>query len=233
MFKTTLIIGGTSGIGLEVARVALERGGRVLVTGRDTARAARVAAGLGGESRGVALDLARPTEIAGRLSDVGRIDRLVLAAVERDVNSLREYDASAALSAVALKVVGYAAAINALLGKLASDAAIVAIGGLARRYHCPGSTSVALINGAVTSMAKTFAAELAPIRVNAVHPGVVVDSPAQAAMPPAMLDRVRAQTPSKKPVTMRHVADAVTFLLENEGINGVNLDVDGGFPTHW
>jgi NAD(P)-dependent dehydrogenase (short-subunit alcohol dehydrogenase family) len=67
---------------------------------------------------------------------------------------------------------------------------------------------------------------LAPVRVNAIHPGIVGDSPFWAGKP---LDAVITRTPTGRLVTMAEVVDATVFLLENRGINGVNLAIDGGW----
>ena len=84
------------------------------------------------------------------------------------------------------------------------------------------------MNGAVTSMVRTFAIELAPVRVNAIHPGIVGDSPAWVNAG-EMLERTKARTPTGRLVTMDDVADAAVFLLENRAVNGVNLAVDAGW----
>jgi NAD(P)-dependent dehydrogenase (short-subunit alcohol dehydrogenase family) len=87
---------------------------------------------------------------------------------------------------------------------------------------------VSTINGGVTGMVHTLAVELGPIRVNAIHPGIVGDSPMWRD-DDAMLDRVRNRTPIGRPVTMDQVVSASVFLLENGGVSGVNLAVDGGW----
>ena len=75
-------------------------------------------------------------------------------------------------------------------------------------------------------MIRTLALEMAPIRFNAIHPGIVADSPYWAGKP---LDHVVARTPTKRLTTMADVVDATVFLLENPAVNGVNLYVDGGW----
>jgi NAD(P)-dependent dehydrogenase (short-subunit alcohol dehydrogenase family) len=224
-----LIVGATSGIGRRIAHVLASRGEEAVVTGRDQARADVAAAEIVGQHRGLALDLTRPEEIAGRLANVGAINHLVLAAVERDRNSVRSYDIERAIRAFTLKVVGYTAVVHALAEQFAPDASIVIIGGMARDWPYPGSTTITMANGAVTSMVRTLAVELAPVRVNAVHPGAVGDSPAVSEAPPALVEAARAQTPTGRLATMDNVAAAALALLDNPGINGVNLPVDGGF----
>ena len=108
----------------------------------------------------------------------------------------------------------------------ARTARIVIFGGLAKDRPYPGSTTVSSVNGGVTGLVHTLAVELAPIRVNAVHPGIVGDSPFWRGKD---LDRYVSRTPTTRLATMRDVADAVVFLLRNGSVSGVNLNVDGGW----
>jgi NAD(P)-dependent dehydrogenase (short-subunit alcohol dehydrogenase family) len=225
---SVVIVGGTRGIGRELARAYVERGRRVVLTGRDPARAGAVAAELGGDARGIGLDLAQPGEIAERLGDVGPVDRLVLVAIDRDANTAREYDLERALGLVTLKLVGYTQVVHTLLPAMAEDGAILLFGGLAKDRPYPGSTTVSTVNGGVTGMVHTLATELAPIRVNAIHPGIVGDSPMWRDNE-AMIENVSNRTPIGRPVTMGEIVGAALFLLDNGGVNGVNLAVDGGW----
>jgi NAD(P)-dependent dehydrogenase (short-subunit alcohol dehydrogenase family) len=225
---SVVIVGGTRGIGRELARTYAQRGREVVLTGRDEANAREVAAVIGGTARGIALDLAAPEQIAARLDGIGPVARLVLAAIDRDSNSAREYDLGAALSLVTLKLVGYTEVVHRLLPQMARDASILLFGGLAKDRPYPGSTTVSSVNGGVTGMVHTLAVELAPIRVNAIHPGIVGDSPMWRDNA-AMLENVSRRTPIGRPVTMDEIVGAALFLLENGGVNGVNLAVDGGW----
>ena len=228
MSNTAIVIGGTQGIGQAVAQLMLARGDSVIVTGRDKERAEAAATALGGDARGLAVDLAKPHEIAAALADVPPIRHIVITAILRDANTARNYDVDRALGLVTLKLVGYTAAINALLPKLAEDGAIVLFGGLAKERPYPGSTTVTSVNGAVTTMVHTLAVELAPVRVNAIHPGIVGDSPAWAEKQ-EVLQAVVARTPTKRLATMHDVASAALFLLDNQSIDGVNLNIDNGW----
>jgi NAD(P)-dependent dehydrogenase (short-subunit alcohol dehydrogenase family) len=222
--KHVLVVGGTSGIGQRTARFFADAGDDVTLTGRDAGRAAEAAGKVGG--RGLALDLARPDEIGAALAGVERVDHLVLAAIERDRNTVADYDIGEALRLVTLKLVGYTEVVHAVLPRMSADASIVIFGGLAMARPYPGSTTVSTINGGVTGLLNTLAVELAPIRVNAVHPGIVGDSPAWSG---AALDHVVSRTPTGQLATMDDVVDAVAFLLRNRSVNGVNLFVDGGW----
>ena len=226
---SVVVIGGTSGIGRAIAESFAQRGREVVISGRGVERAQQVAAEIGGATTGIGLDLGVPDEIAGRLAGVAGVRHLVLAAIERDLNSVRDFDVAGATRLVMLKLVGYLEAVHALLPELGADSSILLFGGLAKERPYPGSTTVTTVNGGVTGMVRTLAVELAPIRVNALHPGIVGDSPAWAARPPEVLDAIRARTPTGRLATMRDVAGAAIFLLENSSVNGVNLEVDGGW----
>ena len=201
----------------------------MIVTGRDQARADAAAAEIGGRTRGIGFDLADPHAIANHLADVGEVEYLVLAAIERDVNKVHEYDIDGALRLVTLKLVGYTAVVHALTRRLRDNAAIVIYGGLARDRPYPGSTTVTTVNGGVTSLVRTLVVELAPKRVNALHPAIVGDSPQWVDMPAERREALVDRTPIGRLVTMAEVVDASRFLLENEAINGINLVVDGGW----
>src|SRR6266511_1696046 len=167
---SVVVVGGTRGIGLEIARHYAGRGREVVVSGREAARAQAVAKELGGRTLGIGLELALPEGIAAALAEVGHVDHLVLAAIDRDDNTVRD-----------------------------------------------------------SGMVRALGVELAPIRVNAIHPGIVGDSPFWSQKPEAVLEGFRSRTPTGRLATMRDVVAAVVFLLENRSVNGVELDVDGGW----
>ncbi len=226
---SALIVGGTSGIGRRLAEVLAKRGEEVVITSRDAARAAAVAAEIGGRTRGIALDLNHPEQISERLAGIGQVRNLVLVAIERDDNSVKKYNIESALRLVTLKLVGYTEVVHALSDRFTADTSVVLFGGLAKERPYPGSTTVTTVNGGITSMVKTLAVELAPVRVNAVHPGVIGDTPAWSGKPPEVLERVRVRTPIGRLATTDEVVGSVLFLLDNQAVNGVNLNVDGGW----
>jgi len=221
-----MIVGGTSGLGLEIARYFAEAGDRVTLTGRDAARAAAVAAEIGGDTTGIALHLAEPHSIAAALAGIDVVDKLVLAAIDRDVNTrIADYDIDLAQRLVTLKLVGYPEVVHALKPRMAPDAAIVMFGGLAMLRPYPGSNTVSTVNGGVIGLMNTLIVELAPVRVNVIHPGIVGDSPYWRDRD---LSHVVARTPCGRLAQMADIVDAVAFLLRNPAVNGVSLNVDGG-----
>jgi NAD(P)-dependent dehydrogenase (short-subunit alcohol dehydrogenase family) len=226
---SVVVVGGTVGLGRELAQAYADESREVVVTGRDQGRADAAAKEIGGSARGIGFDLAAPHTIAAALADVGPVDHLVLAAIERDTNKVQDYDIESALRLVTLKLVGYTEVIHALLPRLGESSSILIFGGLARDRPYPGSTTVTTVNGGVTSMVRTLVIELAPRRVNALHPAIVGDSPQWVDMPDERRKALVDRTPIGRLVTMAEVVGASRFLLENEAVNGINLAVDGGW----
>ncbi|MBZ6227653.1 SDR family NAD(P)-dependent oxidoreductase [Streptomyces olivaceus] len=253
--RNVLIAGATQGTGRELAAAYLRDGANVVVTGRETKRAETVAAQLTAEATaavarqppavttgdgpplpgvatGLALDLSRPDTVAAALAPVEQVDRLVLVGMVRDRNTLAGFDTAAASQLAVTKIVGYTAVIAALAERLAPDAAVLLFGGGSKDYPYPGSTTLTAVNAAVTGMVRTLSIELAPVRVNAIHPGPIVDSPfwqGKAELADT-LAKFRAQTLTGELGDMADVVDACRFLLDNRLANGINLPVDGGHP---
>jgi NAD(P)-dependent dehydrogenase (short-subunit alcohol dehydrogenase family) len=193
--------------------------GSVLIVGS-------VASELGEGASGIGFDLAKPDTIAPALTEVGPIARLVITAIVRDNNPIEDYNTSTALDLVTMKMVGYTETIHALIPKFTDDASVVLFGGLAKERPSPGAITVATVNGGISTMINDLVVELAPTRFNALHPGIVGDSPYWEGKDlQAFVDR----TPTGKLATMADVVDATVFLLENPAINGVNLYIDGGW----
>lgn len=224
-----VVIGGTSGIGLATAQHFADLGREVVLSGRDAERAASVAAEVGGRTRGIAVDLSEPAGLADQLAGIGPVAHLVIGGVERDENSVRDYDVARALSIVTTKLVGYTEAVHQLADRLGSDGSVVLLGGLAKERPYPGSTNVTSVNGGISTLVRTLAVELAPVRVNALHPAVVGDTAYWLAKPPGVLEGIAARTPLGRLVSTADVVDGIRFLLENPSVTGINLDIDGGW----
>jgi NAD(P)-dependent dehydrogenase (short-subunit alcohol dehydrogenase family) len=234
--KAVVLIGATQGTGRALAAQYARRGADVVITGRSAQRAADVAAELSkdvsGTVTGLPLDLTRPAEIADTLASVERVDRLALVGMVRDRNSIAAYDVVKASELAITKIVGYTAVVSALAPRMAQDASVLLFGGLAKDYPYPGSTTVSAVNGAVSGLVRTMSVELAPVRVNAIHPGMIEDSPYWDGNPAAapMMEALRKIALTGRLGTMEEIVDACFFLLENSLVNSIDLRVDGGRP---
>jgi NAD(P)-dependent dehydrogenase (short-subunit alcohol dehydrogenase family) len=223
-----VVVGGTRAIGLEIARHYAEAGDEVILTGREPANVAAAVAEVGGRTTGLTFDLSEPTSIGPALAGVGPVRRLVLAAIDRDANTVADYDITRAIRLVTLKLVGYTEVVHALRDRLTDDASVVLFGGMAKERPYVGSTTVSTVNGGIVGLTRSLVEELKPLRANSIHPGIVGDSPFWAAKP-AAIENYRAQTPTGALATMADTVGATVFLLENKAVNGVDLIVDGGW----
>jgi len=228
--STSVIVGGSSGIGRHLAQRRADRGDTVFITSRGESRANEVAGEIGGKTIGLAVDLSKPDTISKVLEPVTEVDHLVISAIPQYFNTFAEFDTAQAIEAVTVKLVGYTATIHALFDRFTPDTSVVLFGGLAKDRPYPGSTVVTAFNGGIATLINTLAVELAPRRINAIHPGVVGDSPKWLKVRETHPHIQR--TPIGRLVTMDEIVDAVEFLLNNGGMNGVNLIVDGGLMTN-
>jgi len=225
-----VVVGGTRAIGLELVKHYRARGDEVILTGRNQANLDAALAAVPG-TRAIRFDLAEPQAIADALRDVGPVSRLALVAIDRDTNTIRDYDLEKALHLVTLKLVGFTTVVHTLLDRLdPATSSILLFGGMAKERPYPGSTTVTTVNAGVVGITRTLVKELAPMRVNSLHPGVVGDSPYWAGKQ-AAIDLYTSETPIGRLATMAEIVDAAVFLLENGAVNGVELLVDGGWHT--
>ena len=213
-----VIVGGTQGLGPRARTVLRRRRPR---RGRDRKRPRPRRGGCERDRRPhprhrrSTLRNRTGSQIAWRT--LGAVDYLVLAAIERDTNTVREYDIDSALRLVTLKLVGYTEVIHTLIPRLGDNSSILIYGGLARDRPYPGSTTVTTVNGGVTSLVRTLVTELAPTRVNALHPAIVGDSPQWRDMPAERREALVQRTPIGRLVTMAGGRDRVALSARKPG----------------
>lgn len=226
----TVVVGGTRAIGFAIAQHYAEAGHDVVLTGQTQANVDAAVATLGGRVKGLTFDLSQPKTIRPAFADVGPVQHLVLVAIDRDQNAVRDFDIDRATRLAVLKLVGYTEVVHTLLDRLDDSSSIVLFGGQAKDIPYPGSTTVSTVNGGIEGLTRSLVHELKPIRINCIHPGIVGDSPYWETRQ-AALDATLARTPTGRLVTMADIVSATAFLLENSAMNGVYLMVDGGIHT--
>jgi NAD(P)-dependent dehydrogenase (short-subunit alcohol dehydrogenase family) len=215
-----VVIGGSSGIGLATARLCVDKGWEVIVASRDPGRADV-------EAEKVALDVTDASASRTFFERLGPIDHLVSTTVARAGGPAKELDLAAARLAFETKLWGPLAAVQA------ADVreSIVLTSGAAAWTPISGGAATAAVNGAVEALVRTLAVELAPVRVNAVCPGIV-DTPTWAGMEvdqrSAMFDRLAGALPVGRVGTPDDLAHAIWLLLTNGFVTGTVLGVDGG-----
>jgi NAD(P)-dependent dehydrogenase (short-subunit alcohol dehydrogenase family) len=215
-----VFIGGSSGIGLAAARLAVAGGWDVIVASRDPARA-----DVDAETR--VLDVADAAAVRTFFDDVGPIDHLVSSTVARAGGPAKQLDLAAARTAFEVKLWGPFEAVQAADVRRS----IVLLSGVAAHTPSPGAAATAAVNGAVEALVRVLALELAPVRVNAVSPGII-DTPTWAALPEgdraAMFSRLAGRLPAGRVGTAEDVASAIWHVLTNEFVTGTVVHVEGG-----
>lgn len=215
-----VFLGGSSGIGLAAARLAVESGWDVTIASRNPGRADI-------DADRATLDVTDDPGVRAFFAKLGPIDHLVTSTVARAAGPAKELDLGAARTAFETKLWGPLAAVQAADVRRS----IVLLSGAAASTPMRGGSSTAAVNGAVEALVRTLAVELAPVRVNAVSPGII-DTPTWAGMPTdqrdALFDRLADALPVGRVGTAEDVADAIWHLLTNEFVTGTVLHVDGG-----
>ncbi|WP_185981648.1 SDR family oxidoreductase [Skermania sp. ID1734] len=226
-----VVIGGTSGLGLDIARACTELGAHVTVAGRDITRARAAAADLGDLASHNSCDLTDFGSIERFFAGIDVVDHQILTALDRDFNSINDFRADDSASTMLMKTVGYAVAVHAALGKFSDRASVVLFSGLSMWIPMPGSTTISMANAGVIGLMNSLATQIAPVRVNAITPGVVVGTNAVDDADPVRAEtyeRLRQRTPGKRLPTPQDIVSATFALTDNPGINAANLVVDAG-----
>lgn len=230
--KTIAIIGGSSGIGLSVARLALARGDSVIIGGRTQAKLDAATAELGGKVRSIVVDGTDQAQLKSFFEQAGTIDHLFTPGASYTVGAFRELSDEAAQSPFLNKFWAQYFAVKAALPHLAADGSVVLMAGAAGARPVPAGAAYAACNSAIESLGRSLAMELAPVRVNTVSPGTI-DSDLWRNRPAELRERAyqsyAAATPLGRVGTVEEVASAVLFLMDNRFMTGSTIHPDGGF----
>lgn len=230
--QTIVIFGGSSGIGEATAGLLAARGARVIIVGRDRERLALAQQRLGDGVHAEAADASDPEASAALFRRIGRVDHAVLAhSGGKGAGPFRDLRLADLRSGLESKLLAQVTAAQAALAALAERGSLTFVSAISARSSMPGTAGLAAINGAIESMVRVLARELAPLRVNAVSPGVI-DTPWWDAMPAAAKDaffRQAADTlPARRVGQPVDVARAIAQLIENSFMTGSVLEVAGG-----
>jgi NAD(P)-dependent dehydrogenase (short-subunit alcohol dehydrogenase family) len=232
--KTAIVTGASSGIGLALARVFLERGYAVIGNARTLTRLKKASEALGSPDRFVPVegDIGRP-EVAERLFAValerfGRVDVLVNNAGVFIAKPTADYDVADVEQMISTNLKGFVYPSQQAARHMVARGSIINItASLASQPQAAVPALLAvLIKGGISHATRALALELAPkgIRVNAIAPGII-DTPMHA---PVTHDFLKALAPLKAIGTVEQIADAALYLVDAQFTTGVILPVDGG-----
>jgi NAD(P)-dependent dehydrogenase (short-subunit alcohol dehydrogenase family) len=226
-----LVVGGTSGIGLATARRLKALGATVHIVGRSKERLDDVAVS-DPELVCHQADGADRDAMVAIAEAVGPFDWLVVTLSGAEgAGPIATLDLDTLRGAFDAKFWGHVTTIQAVLPRLAPSGSITLVSAISARASLPGTAGLAAINGAIESMVKPLAVELAPIRVNAVSPGLV-DTPWWDGMPEDARREYFAQSaaalPARHIATADDIAEVVAVAATNANLTGTVIETDGG-----
>ncbi len=230
-----LIAGGSSGMGLALARHCLDAGARVIIAGRNEDRLAQARSSLGKSSAldTLAVDITQERQVVSLFERAGPLDHIVSTAadIEGAYEFLPSLDLKAVQRALESKVYGPLLLAKHGARKLAPAGSLTFVSGIAAYRPLPRGAAVAAVNAALEGLVKALAVELAPLRVNAVSPGWV-DTPIWAFVAGDRKDEALGAMARKLPVGRvgrpEDIADALAFVMGNGFMTGSVLHVEGG-----
>jgi NAD(P)-dependent dehydrogenase (short-subunit alcohol dehydrogenase family) len=229
--QTVVIVGGSSGIGLETARLARAEGADVVITGRDPERLQRAATEVGARSQAAfdANDSARLDAFFRSLP--APVDHVMVTAGGPYYARLAEMDIDDASRHVAEHVRLTLAVARYAVKTVRPGGALLFVSGTGARRPAVGISISALLTMGMPALAANLALELAPIRVNVIAPGFV-DTPLSASLLGDALDQrrdqLRATLPIGRVVGPQDVAALAVHVMTNTALTGATFDVDGG-----
>ncbi|MDF2681482.1 MAG: hypothetical protein K0R47_2672 [Brevibacillus sp.] len=229
--QKVVVIGGSSGIGLETAREVIARGGEVIIASRSEEKLQHALKQLGPRATAHVLDTTQEKQVQDFFEQVGTFDHLIVTAAETTSGTFLQTETAQARLLFDNKFWGqyYAAKYGA--PHLSPNGTITLFSGVVAYKSMVGSSALGAVNAAVSNLGQTLALELAPIRVNVVSPGII-DTPSRSKMPEDSRQQFYATVSNKLPVkrvgTAQNVASSVLYLLQNSFVTGTVLHVEGG-----
>jgi len=231
--QRVVIIGASAGIGEAAASAFAARGAAVTITGRSKQRLDQAAQRIGHSVQVAEVDATDYAALEAFFAATGTVDHLVLAASPGAVGAgpIAALDETALRQAFDGKFFAHVNAIRAALPRLRQDGSVTIISAATARAAFAGTAGIAAVNGALETIVAPLAVELAPLRVNAVSPGVI-DTQWWHAMPEdqrrAYFDAVASITPARRIGQPDDVADAIVYLAGAGFVTGTVLECTGG-----
>ena len=228
--QTVVVIGGSSGIGLETARRARAEGADVILTARNADRLQSVGLELGAS---IAAFDATDFDRLGRFFDElpGPIDHVLVTGPGPYYAPLAQLEVDGVRRDVEAHLLLPLEVARNAVGKVGPGGTLLFMGGTGGRRTAPGLSSISALTAALPALTKNLALELAPIRVNLIAAGFV-DPPLSAVLLgdrlDARLEQLRTTLPIGRVVGPADIAALAVHLMTNSAITGGTFDIDGG-----
>jgi NAD(P)-dependent dehydrogenase (short-subunit alcohol dehydrogenase family) len=229
--QTVVVIGGTSGIGLETARRARAEGADVIITARDPDRLRRVGLELGARSTAAfdATDFERLRRFFAELPSP--VDHVLVTGPGPYYAPLAEFDIEKARRDVEAHLLLPLQVARDAASKLRPGGTLLFMGGTGGRSTAPGLAFISALTAALPALTKNLALEIAPVRVNLIAAGFV-DTPLSASLLGDQLEarreRLRTTLPIRRVVGPADIAALAVHLMTNTAVTGATFDIDGG-----
>jgi len=228
----TVIVGGSSGIGLATAQRLLAAGAKVTIAARDPARLHAAAEILPSPARVIPMDATDTASLPQVFDAIGAFDHLVLALGSRKgLGPFASLDVLEVMQGFHEKFQSQFAAAQAALPHLNPRGSITFVAAVSAHSAAPGTSGIGAQNAAVAALVPILANELQPLRVNGVSPGLI-DTPWWDFLPPeqrrAVFTDYARKTPAGRVGRADDVAQAIQLLIENDFMTGHVLLCDGG-----
>lgn len=225
--KKVVVVGGSSGIGLATAEMAKAAGADVVIASRNAERVKAAADKVG--ARGIPADVTDDKSVVDLFAACGPVDHVVVSAAQLRSGPFK----TVAMEDVRATMEGklWGAWRVARAADIRPGGSLTLVSGFLSLRPRPNSAIVSAANGALESLTRALALEMAPIRVNCVSPGII-DTPIRAAMPEAarkeMLAKIAAGLPVGRVGEASDVARQIIAFVENGFATGAIVYLDGG-----
>jgi NAD(P)-dependent dehydrogenase (short-subunit alcohol dehydrogenase family) len=229
--QVVVVIGGSSGMGLETARLARVEGASVTITGRNPERLARAAREIGAEGT-ASFDANDPAALVSLFRNLAApVDHVMVTSGAPHYNpplQMAPEDARRALSEHVMLALNVS---RAAFGKVKPSGTLIFMGGTGARRPRLGLAIASTVTAAMPTLIANLALDLAPVRVNLIAPGFV-DTPLSASVLGGDLDKrreqLRATLPIRRVVGPKDIAALAVHIMSNTALTGATFDIDGG-----
>ena len=225
--KKIVVVGGSSGIGLATAEIAKRAGADVFIASRNAERLKAAAEKIGATA--VATDVTQDDSVVALFRTTGPVDHVVVTAAQLRTGPFK----TVAMEDVRATLEGkfWGAWRVARAAEIRAGGSLTLVSGFLSIRPRPNSAIVGAANGALESLTRGLALELAPVRVNCVSPGII-DTPIRAAMPEAarkeMLAKAAAALPVDRVGLGEDIAQQILGFMTNGFATGSIVYLDGG-----
>ncbi len=225
--KKVVVVGGSSGIGLATAELAKKEGADVVIASRNAQRLKSAADKIGATD--IAADVTSDESVADLFRKCGLVDHVVVTAAQLRTGPFKTVAMDDVRATMESKFWG--AWRVARFAEIRPGGSLTLVSGYLSTRPRPGAAIVGAVNGALESLTKSLALELAPIRVNAVSPGTI-DTPIRASMPEAarrdMLAKIAASLPVGRVGESEDIAQQILTFMTLGFATGSVVYIDGG-----